>query len=140
MFLIVHCFLLLSFQNYDLLIDFDVFLWFLNDFCCFWTFLGPKGLGRALGPWAHGPWAHGPWAQGNLLYLWTPNFLYLWTPNFQHLPTPNFQHLSTPSPQHLSTPNFLHLSAPNFLHLSSPNFLHLRAPIQIKSGGVVWGI
>ena len=55
MFFLDHAFWLLFFQNYDLLIDFDVFLYFLDDL------LGPTGPGpTAHGPWAHGPWAHGP--------------------------------------------------------------------------------
>ena len=44
-FFLVHAFWLLFFQNYDLLIDFGVFLCFLNDFCDFLDFLGLKGPG-----------------------------------------------------------------------------------------------
>ena len=67
-FLLLHGFLLLFFQNYDLHC-----VWLLV--IIFAVILSPRALGpRALGPrpqgpwahgtWAHGTWAHGPWAHG----------------------------------------------------------------------------
>ena len=60
-FFLVHGFFLSFFQNYDLLIDFGVFLRFLEDFCELLDLLGPKGPGL-MGPWTLGPM--GPWPRG----------------------------------------------------------------------------
>ena len=59
----MHAVLLLFFQNYDLLIDFDVFLCFFEDFCVYLHFLGSKGPGPT-GPGPKGPGPKGPGPKG----------------------------------------------------------------------------